>query len=800
MKQYRTQVMFTVLAMLAGSITYAQEIPDLTADEIEAILNEDSGTSVFLAVTINGEDTNLIAEFVVNPSQNTLSATRQELTEIGIKPPIGTAQNVALDDIVGLTYDFDEQQQTLTVSASFDALLPKVSSAARLPEFQEPQKEFGAVLNYGLAADFNSSGSISELELSSLSSSLDGWIFSPYGTLGSTAFYRYDATTKSDDFIRQESYYEVNNTAKALTFTVGDFLSSSLSWSRPIRMGGIQIRRDFDLRSDIVTTQRLSFSGAAAVPSTVDVFIENNRLYTGTVGTGPFRIEDLPLNTGAGDAVVVIRDQNGDEQAQEVSFFAAQNLLKKGVADYSVELGWAREDFGRFSNEYGSDPIASASLRYGLSEKVTIEAHAELKSDLRLFGLGVAAVPFNLAEVSLAVGQSDYQGVSGAFVQGGLRTMIYDAELNVSMLRSQSGFADLALATGVDYLGQDAISNAGSLLEFPTELDVVSLSIPVTKDRRKMGLSLVRSVRKNSEDFIATGAFSTLIPGTATTFGMSATHSFTTGESSAALTLSVPLGNRRSAYAGFGRARNGKYSASAALSRPIGEAVGDYGYHVQLENNEGAEIGSVQGNYRGKFGKLDAEVIRSDRHASLRARFDGAIAAVGGSAAFGNQINDSFAIVDAGVPNIPIYNQNRPVTRTNEKGRALVYGLSSYRKNRISVNLAEIPEDYTLNATAMDVTPARRSGNLVDFLGSSEPSAVVILRDANGVIVPIGSVAYLNGRKEPFYVGYDGITWLEGVQSSNTLRVKTPTGSCSARFSVSQTGEFQNVIDPVECK
>lgn len=130
-------------------------------------------------------------------------------------------------------------------------------------------------------------------------------------------------------------------------------------------MGGVQLRRDFGLRSDLITQQLLSFDGSAAVPSSVDVFIDNNRTYSTGRDAGPFRLEDLPVSAGPGDALIVVTDANGRRTTKAVSFYVSRKLLKKGVLDFSIEAGQTREGCGLESNAYGTDVFSQTV--YGLA-------------------------------------------------------------------------------------------------------------------------------------------------------------------------------------------------------------------------------------------------------------------------------------------------------------------------------------------------------------------------------------------------------------------------------------------------
>src|SRR5581483_1834284 len=97
-----------------------------------------------------------------------------------------------------------------------------------------------------------------------------------------------------------------------MTYRGGDAISGGLNWTRPIRFGGVQVQRNFDLRPDLVINPLPTFSGSAAVPSTLDVYMGNIKTYTQQVPAGPFQINNLPL-VSAGEARVFLTQSNGQQ-------------------------------------------------------------------------------------------------------------------------------------------------------------------------------------------------------------------------------------------------------------------------------------------------------------------------------------------------------------------------------------------------------------------------------------------------------------------------------------------------------
>ena len=78
------------------------------------------------------------------------------------------------------------------------------------------------------------------------------------------------------------------------TLRVGDGISAPGAWGRAVRFGGVQFGTNFATQPTLVTTPLLAARGEAVVPSTVDVFINGQRVASEAVPPGPFAIENLP--------------------------------------------------------------------------------------------------------------------------------------------------------------------------------------------------------------------------------------------------------------------------------------------------------------------------------------------------------------------------------------------------------------------------------------------------------------------------------------------------------------------------
>ena len=106
-----------------------------------------------------------------------------------------------------------------------------------------------------------------------------------------------------------------------------------------MRIGGLQVARNFATRPDLITYPLPQFSGQAAVPSSVDLYINSYKNTSVSVNPGPFTLNTVPYINGAGQATVVTTDALGRQISTTVPFYVASSLLQAGLSDFSLSAG-----------------------------------------------------------------------------------------------------------------------------------------------------------------------------------------------------------------------------------------------------------------------------------------------------------------------------------------------------------------------------------------------------------------------------------------------------------------------------
>ncbi len=797
------------LAVLAMSVEATAAPGEISpgADPATATLPPDisADRDLYLSVSVNGVSADLVAAFRQAPD-GTLSIEPEQLRNVGIVPAknaIGADGRARIDRLPSVRFLYDELKQTIDFTAADAERAPKIIDAIaprggvqKKPRLQA-QSSYGALLNYNVIAATDNSDTDGRFAFSGLSGSFEARMFSPAGVLSNT----FIASTSDDifyDSTRLESNWRYSDQNSMMTYGAGDIITGGLSWTRPTRLGGLQVQRSFALRSDLVTFPVPELSGSAAVPSTVDVYLNDAKRFSTSVGAGPFDITNLPFVDGSGNARVVVTDAQGQQVTTESSFIASNRLLAPGLHDFSAELGFARQNYGVESNDYDSRPYGSATYRSGLSRWMTMEGHAECGANLLNGGVGVVFASRLAGVVSLSAAGSYSSSEPGQQFAFSLEKEMWGVHLGARVQRSFGNYQDIASVTadtGRVYDGFLTVSSAP-----PKALDQISLSVPLIFDASNLNLSFtsLETADRDQQRIVGVSYSRPVFNGSTVT--VSAIKDLGDRGVGIFASLYVPIGPSMAASTSVS-ARDGDNSVSQTVGRTQGQQIGDYGWGIGRKQSDDS-LNSASASYRASVANIRARVDQRGSLARANVTVDGALVAAGGGVFATNHIDDAFAIVDAGAPGVEVQYENRPIGVTNRRGKLLVPRLRAYQENHISIDPTNLPLDAVINNTRQVVMPADRSGAVVRFdVNTSANAALITFSGADGQPIAVGASGVLEPDAEPFVVGYDGQTMVENLKATNRATLTLVDGStCVATFRYTPQGDQQVSIPDALCK
>lgn len=701
-----------------------------------------------------------------------------ELRRVGLPVPQDSEDVVWLDTMAGTQVQYDGGRQRLLLTVPPDWLPEQQIGASSIFARQAARSSAGALLNYQVYSRLpNKEGADTAIwnELR---------LFGSGGVLSNTGIYRLpqgDGRHAASGFQRYDTTYRYSDEERALTVEVGDFVSNALAWSRPARLGGIQVSRDFAVRPDIITYPLPQFSGQAAVPTTVDLFIDGYRSSSVDVAPGPYTLTNVPFINGAGQAVVVTTDALGRQVSTTVPFYVSSELLNPGMSDYSLALGSLRRDYGIKSLSYAGWG-ASGSYRYGLTRALTLESHIEGASDMRSAGVGAVFALGSIGTFNAARSVSAAQGEQGHQTTFGYQYANRLFSAGVQRSDRSADFSDLSSLPARYRAGRRSMqANVSASLGVVGSVGAAYLDVQGQNAHRTrlLNVSWSKPVWGNSSVWV------------------SANRQLGARGWSAVMQWLIPIGTRDTLSAGLER------SADHRMSRRV-----DYQRSVASEGGFGWDLAAGDGGYRraaltwrGTAAQLEGGVFSYGGEDTRWVGATGSLVFMDGVLMPANAIQDAFVMVSTdGVADVPVQYENQRVGVTDASGHLLVPWTISYYSGRYEIDTLDLPSNYRADDVEQRVAVRAGSGYLLEFSIARAGAASIVLHDASGAPIDIGSRVFGDNGQEAV-VGWDGLVYLEQLQPRNTLRVERPGGrQCQAAFELDIEREEMAQVGPLLCR
>ena len=648
-----------------------------------------------------------------------------------------------LSAIAGSRAQVDEARQRLLVTVPAAAYRSERFSTETQGPLPLSHTAPGAFINYQLSgqnvARARRSGAYTELGL-----------FSGIGVFTGSAVAIH--ATDEQRVQRLETSFTHDDPAHLRTLVVGDAISDGASWGSAVRYAGIRFGRNFALRPDLVTLPMLSASGTAVVPSTVDVFVNNQRVSSQDVAPGSFIIDRLPAMTGSGEMRVVVRDALGREQVVTQPFYASNRLLARGLSQYAFSLGRIRRNYGQSGDGYG-DWLASASYKGAVSDTLTLEGHGEsLQHD-------ATAIGANAAIALRAAGVLNLTAARGG--RGGEQGWLSGVGYEHLGRRFSITLATTVVDAAFHQVGETLVGG-----ERYRQRSVAQLGLNLGRGG-SLALAFAQQSYRHTPSFRTLSATQSLVLWDRAAMNLTVTHGFgALAETSAYLSFTLALGSRRSVSV----QATGSDSATApptevyALAQVNPPAGSGYGYRLGAGSR-----GSYDVAWRAQtsVGDLELQGVRTQGVTAQSALWSGAATLLGGELRAVRAVNGSFALIDVGgLPGVPVYVDHQLVTHTDGRGLALLHDLRPYEANRINVEPLELPLDTRVDARTVVLTPAFRSGVVARFPVERQRGATFHIVREDAQPLPAGAELAVSAQTLP--VALDGLAFLpryEGAAS-----------------------------------
>ncbi|MFT6896347.1 MAG: outer membrane usher protein [Paraglaciecola sp.] len=684
-----------------------------------------------------------------------------------------------LRSLKGANYELDISSQTINITApslSFGITdLTNEVNSAHLTN----TSPLGVYVNYNLTSTAGNEG------INSYGAFVEGVVFNHYGSLVSSMFGQGSSSTANgqSQTIRAETYFQKDMPSNLEKVIIGDSVSSAGSWSRPVRFGGISWSTDFSLKGGFISAAAPSINGSAALPSTIDVLIDNQKSQSGSVNAGPFQISDFPTVSGAGQINIVVKDILGIETISTQSFYSTPRLLRTNLNEFSFEAGMERKNYGLESNAY-EKPFIAGTFRRGF-DGFTVEGRTELQASRQAAGIEVAGLIKKYAVMYFVLAGSKTDEKQGLHTIFGIERS--SKALNVNLK--------------VEHYNRDFVQMGASVNEInPRQKILVGLGVNIYRDLW-INTNVISQTNWNSDEFNLVSANVTIPLIENISLNTYASKQFGQKQDyTVGLNIVVPFSNSRNMVMTSTQDSQGKINSNVQLNQAIVNSNG-IGYRIRASDSSAQQVlASISANTSVNKATLDAD--RSALGTSFRLRTSGSVGVMGGLPFASKKIgHGSFAVIKvADEPNINVYQSNRIIASTNSRGLAFLPNVLPYQKNKISIRPEDLPFDLEVNETSQLVTPYARSGVFISLDIKKTNNRLVKLLKADGSLIPIGSKVHMIPSNTDFVVGKRGQVYLTGLSKDNSVLVSFQDGTCSANISAPINSTEKNTMLIVACK
>ena len=512
-------------------------------------------------------------------------------------------------------------------------------------------------------------------------------------------------------------------------WVLGDTIGRSTTLGSSPVVGGFSLSTQEDLDPYYAIYPQPQVRGAVRTPSTADVYVDGRLVSSVRLPPGRFTLNDLPIETGFGNARVIIRDAFGRQQSINLGFYLSTQLLKRGEQDYSYVAGLERTSEG--TKVSYDRAMGTAVHNIGLTDSLTIGFQAEGAKDLAMAGAGFNARLWRLgtfgAEGLVSRTAENEQGYAATGVYSFLSNW-FSSEVRGTWIgpKFQNLFLTPADQNQVTADGSASVSlgRLGSLTVGGTLGGPDALTARISQINPDFLGRLPDDVKRSLKDALATQHDRALRLGYAVNvtpraqLSANATRLDRAGEPIAwegFASLTLALGWRTVASAVTSVDTEGQALTTVNFQRSLPLGPG-FGFRIDADAQEPYRTTGtfeVQGR-RGILG-LRADGSQEDETVGT-VNLAGSIVAIGGEVLLSRPVDDGFALVK--VPNsrgVRVLANNQLSGRTGRRGSLFVPDLRSYLSSPIGIEQDDLPVEMKLGTISQDIAVPYRGGAVVVF-------------------------------------------------------------------------------------
>ncbi|MFP7326993.1 outer membrane usher protein [Serratia marcescens] len=537
------------------------------------------------------------------------------------------------------------------------------------------------------------------------------------------------------------------------------------------RFGGVSLRSDDNMLPPNLRGYAPEVTGVAKSNAKVTISQQGRVLYETQVAAGPFRIQDIN-DAISGELNVRIEEQDGNVQEFQMNTASIPYLTRPGSVRYKLAAGQPSD----IDHRYYGPLFGTGEVAWGVSNGWSLYGGALLGGDYNALALGIGRDLMLLGALSFDVTQSRaVLPQNNETLSGGSYRLSYSKtfdELDSQVTFAGYRFSEENFMSMGEYL---EAREYGQRLGNSKEMYTVTFN----QQLRDLGMSLYLDYNHQTywdrpandrysltaSRYFDIGRFKNL------NMSLSAYRSRydQRNDDGMYLSLSIPWGSGTLGY-------NATLNRRDVINRASYYARIDERNNYQLSaggSRHGANISGYY-NHDGDAVRLNASAShQQNRYSALGVSAQGGMTLTpqGGALHRIGMAGGTRLLLDAdGVAGVPVRGYGSAVA-TNRWGKAVVADVSSYYRNKASIDLARLSDNAEATQSVVQATLTEGAIGYRRFKVIAGEKAMAVIKLANGGEPPFGAKVLNARRQETGIINDGGSVYLSGIKAGETMTV-----------------------------
>lgn len=576
---------------------------------------------------------------------------------------------------------------------------------------------------------------------------------------------------------------------------------------------GVMLGSDDDMVSYNQREYAPIVRGIARTQARVEVKQNGYTVYSQTVAPGPFALTDMSLSGGSsgGDLQVTVWETDGNPQTFTVPYQTPAISLREGYLKYNVMAGQYRP-----SSSVANEKVMQGTLMYGLPWDLTVYGGGQVADHYQAMslGLGLSMGVWGAISVDGTGSHAQRKGQdreNGAAWRARYSKEVVATQTTVTMTSYQYASAGYnTLSDALDSWHAGGIDQWG--WNNPNDRRKSTTSLTLNQSMGEWGNLNLNGSRSDywnraGHDNSYGAGYGVGFNGISVSLGVSRNKQFNNGGESrtdtvTSLYMSVPLDRWMSSAGSNVRATYQLTSDKDTDTHEVG--LNGYAFDRQLNwdvkqrHKSGGSVSdrdnsSLHMTWNGRYGQVGGNYSYSPHQRLMGGNVAGGMLVHRNGVTIGQPLGDTTALIEApGAAGVPV--NGFPGVSTDFRGYTTKAYLSPYQENAISLDPTLLTANAEITQTDVKVVPTKGAVVPAKFSTRVGERALMTLLQADGQVVPFGSVVSLASGQGAGVVGDKGLVYLTGLPQQGALIAKWGDNKqCQVAYTLPDVGRHESV-------